>query len=556
MKFKKLHLALLACGTVVCNIASAQLFIDQATFTIQSGATVTVQGDVTSNVDIQGAGKVILGGTTNQNVNMNGFSIPNVEINNAANVTLTGNAKVGTSLQFTSGKIVLGANNLTLAAAATSTGAGASKFVETTGAGQLLKEVTANITTPFEMPVGAGTIYRPAFITTNGSYASANVGVRVLGASHPNKPSMISDYIAAYWPVTRTGITGTVTVLGQYADAADVTGTESLLRGYFYNGTEWSSTSGTNDAALNRVGVPVAANGTVYGMDKFVYVKAKAFLQGAYNTTTGVMTDLLRKGTSTVVGADNSNKIPASDPYRTPLYSTAFAHVANAGVETVAPAVFADQALDDNNIVDWVFLELRNNLGTLPVLQTRSALITKSGNIVDVDGVSPVTFNNTFNGEYTLVVRHRNHLGISANPASNLYPAAESKAAAAILDFTTATSGQIYDNGAVAGLAYTTAPAPVGTRNLMWGGNARSNTTVNFNGALNDKDYILTTANPNGLNNNVGPTGILRNVYSPSDINMNRNVSYNGGANDKDFLLVNILANGFGPTSGKNQQLP
>ena len=324
MKLKKLHLALLACGTVVCNIASAQLFIDQATFTIQSGATVTVQGDVTSNVDIQGTGKVILKGTANQNVNMNGFSIPNVEIDNAANVTLTGNAKVGTNLQFTNGKILLGTNNLTLAAAATSTGGGTSKFVETNGTGQLLKELTANVTA-FEMPVGAGTAYRPAFISTSGTYSSANVGVKVTGASHPNKPNKISDYIAAYWPITRTGVTGTVTVAGQYADAADVTGTEANLRGYFFNGTEWSSASGTNDAALNRVGVPVAANGTVYGMDKFVYVKAKAFLQGAFNTTTGVMSDALRTPT---------NLIPLSDPYRTAPYSTTFTHVANSGAET------------------------------------------------------------------------------------------------------------------------------------------------------------------------------------------------------------------------------
>ena len=91
MKSKKLQLMLLGITAgAFCNIASAQLFIDQATFTIQSGATVTVQGDVTSNTDILGTGKVILKGTANQNVNMGGFTIPNIEIDNTANVTLTG----------------------------------------------------------------------------------------------------------------------------------------------------------------------------------------------------------------------------------------------------------------------------------------------------------------------------------------------------------------------------------------------------------------------------------------------------------------------------------
>lgn len=536
MKLKKLHLALMACGTAVCNLASAQLFIDQATFTIQSGATVTVQGDVTSNVDIQGTGKVILKGTSNQNVNMNGFSIPNVEIDNAANVTLTGNAKVGTSIQFTNGKVLLGSNTLTLAAAATSTGGGTSKFVETNGTGQLKKELTANVTN-FEMPVGAGTTYRPAFVTTSGTYSSANVGVQVVGASHPNKPNKISDFIAAYWPVTRTGITGTVTVSGQYADAADITGTEANLRGYFYNGSEWSSTSGTNDAALNRVGVPVAANGTVYGMDKFVYVKAKAFLQGAFNTTTGVMSDALRTPT---------NLIPLTDPYRSAPYSTTFTHVNNTVAETALASVFSDQASTDNNIVDWVFLELRNSTVSPgnTVLQTRSALITRAGNIVDVDGVSPVTFNNTVNGNYTIAIRHRNHLGISADPSSNLYAAAEAKGTAPTLDITTATDAQIFGTAA----AYTTG----GGKNLMWAGNANSNTTVRFIGLANDKDYLLITAPNNGLGNSAGTT--LSNVYSPSDLNMNRAVRYIGLANDKDFLLINAL--GSAAATLRTQALP
>jgi len=536
MKLKKLHLALMACGIAACNLASAQLFIDQATFTIQSGATVTVQGDVTSNVDIQGTGKVILKGTSNQNVNMNGFSIPNVEIDNAANVTLTGNAKVGSSIQFTNGKVLLGSNNLIMAAAATATGGGTSKFIETNGTGQVRKELSANVTN-FEVPVGAGTVYRPAFITTNGTYSSASVGVQVTGVAHPNRPTKISDYIAAYWPITRTGVTGTVTVSGQYADVADVTGTEANLRGYFYNGSEWSSASGTNDAALNRVGVPVAANGTVYGMDKFVYVKAKAYLQGAFNTVTGVMSDALRTPT---------NLIPLSDPYRTAPYSATFTHVSNSVAETALASVFSDQASTDNNIVDWVFLELRNSTASPgnTVLQTRSALITRTGNIVDIDGVSPVTFNNTANGNYTIAVRHRNHLGISADPSTNLYAAAEAKATAPTMDITTATDAQIFGTAA----AYTV----VAGKNLMWGGNARSNTVVNYINLNNDKDYILTQAPNNGLGNSAGTT--LSNVYSPSDLNMNRNVRYINIGNDKDFLFQTVL--GLVVNASRSQQLP
>ena len=177
MKFKKLHLALMACGTVFCNIASAQLFIDQATFTIQSGATVTVQGDVTSNVDILGTGKVVLKGTANQNVNMNGFSIPNVEVDNTSNVTLTGNAKVAGDLLFTNGKVLLGNNTLSLASAGTITGATSAKYVVTNGTGRLLKAALG--AAAFTFPIGnSTTVYNPLSVSNSGTADS-------IGATHP-----------------------------------------------------------------------------------------------------------------------------------------------------------------------------------------------------------------------------------------------------------------------------------------------------------------------------------------------------------------------------------
>jgi len=114
MSRKNLRYALMGLGVALANFASAQLYINNAQFYIQTGATVTVQGDVTSNVDIQGAGKVILQGSGNQNVNMGGFSIPNLQINNTNNVTLTGNAGVADSLIFTNGHILLGAFNLAI----------------------------------------------------------------------------------------------------------------------------------------------------------------------------------------------------------------------------------------------------------------------------------------------------------------------------------------------------------------------------------------------------------------------------------------------------------
>ena len=76
----------IACCFLAIN-AIAQLKIDNAVFFIQPGATVTVQGDVTSNVDIQGTGLLLLKGSTLQNVDMGGFTIPNLELDNTLHAT-------------------------------------------------------------------------------------------------------------------------------------------------------------------------------------------------------------------------------------------------------------------------------------------------------------------------------------------------------------------------------------------------------------------------------------------------------------------------------------
>ncbi len=48
---------------------------------------------------------------------------------------------------------------------------------------------------------------------------------------------------------------------------------------------------------------------------------------------------------------------------------------------------------------------------------TRSALLQRDGDVVDVDGVSPVAFADLPADDYYLVVKHRNHLGVmSAAP--------------------------------------------------------------------------------------------------------------------------------------------
>lgn len=527
--------------------AKAQLVIDNATFFIQSGATVTVQGDVTSNVDIQGTGLLQLKGSALQNVNMNGFTIPNLELDNAAHATLTGNARIGTSMLFTNGKFQTGNFNFRLNSAATITGANTSRFVWTNGTGQLIKELTADIAA-YELPVGENANYRPAYLTTTGSaYASAVFGVRVLGAADANKPPMIASYLNTNWPVTRSGITGgTVSLSGQYIDPADITGTEANLIGYYNSGTDWSSVGETHNAATNRVGAPVtAASGVISGLNKFLAVGSRAFLQGVYDPVGGLMADNLR--TLPFGSSASTANFPSTDPYRVAPYSTTFTHVSNAGVETIANAAVLDQPGTNDDIVDWVFLELRN-LTASPgnvILQTRAALIQKDGDIVDVDGVSPVTFNNVADGNYIIAVRHRNHLGLSIDQSS---PRAlnETKSTAFttnVIDFRTATDPQLFGTSA----AYTTASHPtLTTVNLLWGGDVNGNGVSKYQGPSNDRSAMLTDLGGNEL---LTLTGYFR-----ADLNMNRTVKYQGPSNDRAFLLATVL--GSNELTIRTQSLP
>ena len=526
---QKLPITFLATiALLFCSQTKAQLYINSATFFIQPGATVTVQGNVTSNTNIQGTGTVILNGSSNQTVDMGGNSIQNLQVNNPAGSTLLSNLIVGKSLAFTSGTITLGSNSIFLYDTTVVSGEGAGNFIATNGTGQAIVNLTGSNFTSYVVPVGQATTYRPAILTTTGSHtASANVGVRVATAGDPNKPPMISDYLLAYWPITQTGITGTLSVAGQYNGTSDISGSQTNLKGYFFNGTDWSSASGTSTTGSNQVATTVTgAGGDVYGMDGFIVLKAKVFLQGAYNTSTGVMSyGLMTKGL-----------LPLTDPYRVAPYNSNFTQVADANTETTTTSVLTTQATSSNNIVDWVFVELRSTSASPgnTVLQTRSALLQSNGNIVDMDGTSPITFNNIPAGNYRIGIRHRNHLEVCIN-ATSLKALSETNSTATTLDFTNNIS-QLY-----AGTVSNTAAATVGGSYAMWGGDANESKITRYGGPSNDENVLLNTT----LSGNKTAVLAVSSYTSPllnSDLNLDGTVRYGGPNNDENILLNIVLA--------------
>lgn len=68
----------------------------------------------------------------------------------------------------------------------------------------------------------------------------------------------------------------------------------------------------------------------------------------------------------------------------------------------------------DNYIYDWILVELRSNdvINNDTLLNRRAAFLRSDGIIVDLDKTSPLKMYNLPDGEYYLVVYHRNHLSV------------------------------------------------------------------------------------------------------------------------------------------------
>ncbi|MFN3875574.1 MAG: trypsin-like peptidase domain-containing protein, partial [Flavobacteriales bacterium] len=241
-------------------------------------------------------------------------------------------------------------------------------------------------------------------------------------------------------------------------------------------------------------------------------VTARALLEGPYGTGP-LMSDALRA----------AGLVPATEPYT----ALGFAHVGGGG-ETAAPGVLA--ATGSDAIVDWVLLQLRSVAAGYPVVATRSALMQRDGDIVDTDGVSPVSFAAP-PGDYHVAVLHRNHLGMMTAAAHALshVPTA--------IDFTlagTATWG-------------TEARKDMGGTFVMWAGNCLADEVLRYVGADNDRDPVLQAVGGSV------PTAIAPG-YLPADANLDGVVKYTGGANDRDLILVNI--GGGAATNTRQAQLP
>ncbi len=249
-------------------------------------------------------------------------------------------------------------------------------------------------------------------------------------------------------------------------------------------------------------------------------IRLSVLLDGAYDPGAGLMRDDLRSGSLPVTYP----LVPVAQPYSDAPWSYA-------GQETVASGVLAVAGSDA--VVDWVLVELRSPMLPGVVVAQRAALLQRDGDVVEVDGVSPVGFDGLPSGAYHVAVRHRNHLGVMTASTLILGPIATS------VDFTTASTATYGTNArrTVGGVS------PV---QVLWMGNARPDDRLKYTGTANDRDPILVRVGGSV------PTNTVVGYYL-EDNTLDGRVKYTGTGNDRDPILQALPG---GVTSTRSEQLP
>ena len=233
------------------------------------------------------------------------------------------------------------------------------------------------------------------------------------------------------------------------------------------------------------------------GRSEKTTVQVKAFLGGPYYGGTMGFTYWIQ------------GLLPLTEPYT----AIGYPHTGGGGGESIA-----ELPLYPHLLTDWVVVELRDASDPTIVVASQSALLRRDAQVISTRLLKNLVFDVP-HGSYYVAVHHRNHLGVMTASAIDLDDMPTH------VDFTlpaTPTYG-------------TDAQKLVGSRTVLWSGDANNNGTLKYTGAANDRDAILVAIG--GIN----PLNTV-NGYLREDVNLDGTVKYTGALNDRDPILVNIGA--------------
>ena len=448
-------------------------------------------------------------------------------------------------------RLILEDENLIMGPSATFVSADNNEFVVTnyTGGlnnstGTVTKQNLGSTAFTYEVGFGAGE-YNPVSISNTGTTDNINVRClqNVLANGLTGSP-ITSHFAKNSWVVTEAVAGGSnLQLIAGWAASDEPVGVSNFNRAKvgiakYNSGIDWDlpasnviAASGSGPYTRNRNGITSTGVFAVADLAQVNTAKLnlKVYLQGPGITNVSgifLMGDLLRDDPATVGTVDPV--IPTIQPYSAAL-NTRFTRVGiydgSATVnETINPSVF--NTTGNDAIVDWVYISTLDPTAPSTKLQTRAALLQRDGDVVDLDGVSPVSVPIDNDGNYHILVGHRNHLSIRTATSKAL---ADNSTFA--FNFSSAQT-QAYQDGTITANA---AMKDLGNGIFaLWGGNASGNNVVRYSTPGNDPAAILAFLG--GIT-----TGNVSNIYSIMDVNMNRRVFYSTPGNDPAFILGQVL---------------
>jgi hypothetical protein len=237
--------------------------------------------------------------------------------------------------------------------------------------------------------------------------------------------------------------------------------------------------------------------------------------------------------------------IPGKSPYTSiPFYAGNANRYGTVGTQydliTDSTSVFSIQGQDA--IVDWVFIEIRNQNNSGHVLATRSALLQRDGDVVDIDGTSPVYFPGLTATQAYVVVKHRNHLGVMSNVVNLNSLIDFTSGSLSVFDYGTSINPSYNFNG----LAQNSNVKP-GFR-TMWAGDFDSNGKLKFGNPGDDMNQLLFGLLYYGSNAGLSTNFDSAYGYLPMDYDLNGKVKFDNPGDDKNMLFSQII---FYPLNGQ-----
>ncbi|HMR88804.1 MAG TPA: hypothetical protein PKD51_11660 [Saprospiraceae bacterium] len=266
-------------------------------------------------------------------------------------------------------------------------------------------------------------------------------------------------------------------------------------------------------------------------------LKIRLYLEGALINSPDVysfdgrrlMRDDLRRNP-----LNGKNYIPLSDPYQTVIngvnLSAANAHVGIGSLPeycTITDSVTVLGLAGANAIVDWVFVEIRSSADVKNVIATRSGLLQRDGDIVDVDGVSDLNFPDLTVDEFYVAVRHRNHLGVMSQLVTG----------ASLIDFTNKGT-LVYDFGNTNPMFDYSGKALCGKHfgvNALWAGDFNADCVVKCDRPANDLNILMSENLALSVEGGTQAIGYLQ-----GDFDMNGYISFEHKYSDIEYLMGQI----------------